>query len=107
MPHEGSFRTVTPDQMPACVCTAHPHGDDRKKYMIVAEETPDMVVFCCKRCSEITKTAVIQVRTMGNTRARAVWQEAEKRKRMDPKLLKMLMARKRPRVRYHREEESA
>jgi hypothetical protein len=93
--------------LPDCACTAHPPGTDKKRWMIVAEETSDMVVFCCKRCSEITKTAVIQVRTLGNTRNRAVYEEAERRKRMDPKLLKMLMARKRPRVRYRREDEQS
>ncbi len=94
---------MTPDDMPACVSTAHPSGDDRKKYMVVAEETPDMVVFCCRRCTEITHTAVIQVRTLGATRDRARYLSQQERRQMSPNLLRMLQARKRGGVRVEKE----
>lgn len=52
------------DKIPPCACTAHPSGEPLRKYMFVAEETPEYVVWCCQRCSEIARTPVIQVRTM-------------------------------------------
>jgi hypothetical protein len=97
---------MTPDEMPACRCTAHPAGDDRKKYMVIAECTSDFVVFCCKRCSEITKVAVIQVQTFGNLKKKAQYEAMQKRQRMDPELLRMIMARRRGRVRYRREDDA-
>lgn len=86
---------MTPDEMPACVCTAHPKGDDRKKYMVAVEETQDQVVFCCRRCTEITHTAVIQVRTLKRARDKARYEVSQQRKGLDPKLIAMLNARKR------------
>ena len=94
---------MTPDQMPACVCDAHPAGDDRKKYMYVAEERPEFVVFACKRCTEITRTPVIQVRSLSN-RDMAQHQVKHQRKQMDPKLLRMIHERKRGRILYRRED---
>ena len=86
---------MTPDEIPACVCSAHPAGDDKKKYMVVAEETRDHVVFACRRCSEITGTAVIQVRTLAYAREKARYEIREQRRDLDPKLMRMLNARKR------------
>jgi hypothetical protein len=97
---------MSDDTIPECRCTAHPAGTDKKRWMIVAECTSDVVVFCCKRCSEITHTAVIQVRTLGNTRDRARYKAAEERRQMDPRLLKMLMARKRGGTRIREEDKS-
>lgn len=62
---------MTCDDIPACVCDAHPAGDDKRKYMVVAEENAERVVFCCRRCTEITGTPVIQVRTTPRGRERA------------------------------------
>ena len=90
--------------IPACQCTAHPKGDDRRRYMFIAECTSDRVVFCCRRCSEIMHEAVIQVRTLGSTRDRARYEAQQQRKQMDPRLLKMLLARKRGGVRVREEE---
>jgi len=90
--------------IPACVCTAHPRGEDRSKYMFVAECTSEMVVFCCRRCSEIMHEAVIQVRTLGNTKERARWMAQQQRRQMDPRLRQMLMARKRGGVRVKEEQ---
>ena len=73
--------------------------------MFVAECTPEFVVFCCKRCSEIMRSAVIQVRTLGNTRERAKWLAQQQREKLPPGVLQMLKQRKRGRVMYHREEE--
>lgn len=86
---------MTQDQMPACQCSAHPSGDDRKRYMAVVEETRDHVVFCCRRCSEITHTAVIQVRTLKYARERARHTVSEQRRDLDPRLIRMMNARKR------------
>ena len=96
---------MTPDEMPACVCTAHPTGDDRRKYMVVAEETRDRVVFCCRRCSEITGTAVIQVRTLAHARDRAYRAIREQRRDFDPRLMRMLNARKRGGITIRKQEE--
>lgn len=93
------------NKIPECRCTAHPHGEDRTRWMFVAECTPEFVVFCCKRCSEIMRSAVIQVRTLGNTRERAKWLAQQQREKLPPEVLKMLKQRKRGRVMYHREEE--
>lgn len=95
---------MTSDSIPSCVCTAHPAGDDRKKYMVVAEETRDHVVFCCRRCSEITGTAVIQVRTLKHGKDAARYRVAEQRREITPKLRAMLEARKRGRVKYEEAE---
>jgi hypothetical protein len=81
--------------IPACACTAHPSGDDRKKYMVAVEETQDQVVWCCRRCTEITHTAVIQVRTLKRAREKARHEIAEQRRTMDPRLIQMLNRRKR------------
>ena len=91
--------------IPACVCTAHPSGEDRSKHMYVAECTSEFVTFCCKRCTEITHTAVVQVRTLKNAREKAQYEVQQRRKTMDPKLLKMLHARTKGRVNYRREED--
>ena len=95
---------MTLDEMPSCACNAHPAGEDKKKYMYVAECTRDFVVLCCKRCTEITRTPVIQVRTFGQLREKAVWEARQQRQRMDPELLRMIHERRRGRVRYKREE---
>jgi hypothetical protein len=97
---------MTPDETPACVCTAHPVGEDRRKWMVIAECTSEFVVFCCRRCSEITKVAVIQVQTFGNLRKKAVYEARMQRQRMDPELLKMIVARRRGRVKYRREDDN-
>ena len=68
--------------------------------MFIAECDSDKVVFCCKRCSEITHTAVIQVRTLARARDKARYEVAQQRRQMDPRLVKMLEQRKRGRVRY-------
>ena len=86
--------------IPPCVCSAHPRGEDRTKYMFIAECTADHVVFCCKRCSEIMHEAVIQVRTLARARDKARYEVAQQRRQMDPRLVEMLNARKRGRVRY-------
>jgi hypothetical protein len=91
---------MTSDKIPECACTAHPRGEDKRKYMVAVEETQFHVVWCCKRCTEITHTAVIQVRTLAKGKARAQHAIAEQRRQMDPRLLRMLNARKRGRVRY-------
>jgi hypothetical protein len=91
---------MTPDDIPECACSAHPSGDDKKKYMVVAEETNTMIVWCCRRCTEITHTAVIQVRTLRRGREMAQHAIAEQRRAMDPRLLRLLMERKRGRIRY-------
>jgi hypothetical protein len=97
---------MTSDDIPACACSAHPPEDDRKKYMLAVEEDAEKIVWCCRRCTEITHVAVIQVRTLPRGVARARYVTDEQRRRMDPQLLRMLMARKRGRVRYQREEET-
>lgn len=86
---------MTSDDIPACACSAHPRGDDLRKYMVAVEETPDHVVWCCRRCTEIAHTPVIQVRTLRRGREKAQHAIAEQRRAMDPRLLRMLMARKR------------
>jgi len=86
---------MTPDDIPSCVCTAHPKGDDLKKYMVVVEETPEHVVWCCQRCTEISHVSTIQVRTLKRGREKAAHAVAERRRTMDPRLLRMLHARKR------------
>jgi hypothetical protein len=88
------------DSIPACVCSIHPKGEDRSKYMFVAECTSQFVVFCCRRCSEISHEAVIQVRTLRSARDKARYEVAQQRRQMDPRLLRMLEQRKRGRVRY-------
>lgn len=63
---------MTPDALPRCVCTAHPPGDrSGRRWMKVAEESAERVVFVCERCTEICRTAVIQVRTLPKGMARA------------------------------------
>jgi hypothetical protein len=98
---------MSDDKIPACVCTAHPKGEDRLKYMFVAECTNEFVTFCCKRCSEITHTAVVQVRTLKYAREKAAYEVAKKREGLDPKLIAMLNARTRGRVKYQPKEEHA
>lgn len=97
---------MTPADIPACVCSAHPPGDDRKKFMVAVEEDSDKVVWCCRRCTEITHVAVIQVRTLPRGIARARYVTDEQRRHMDPRLLRMLMARKRGGVRVREMEEA-
>ncbi len=96
---------MTPDDIPACVCTAHPRGDDLRKYMVAVEETRERVVWCCRRCTEITGTAVIQVRTLAYARDRARYAVAQQRRTMDPRLLRMLAARKRGGIRVRKEDQ--
>lgn len=98
---------MTPDDVPSCACSAHPTGDDKKKYMVAVEETADQVVWCCRRCTEITHTAVIQVRTLPRGQAVARHSIAEQRRAMDPRLLKMLAARKRGGMRVREEDKHA
>jgi hypothetical protein len=86
---------MTEDDIPSCACTAHPKGDDLKKYMVAVEETQEQVVWCCRRCTEITHTAVIQVRTLKKGRERAQHAIAEQRRNLDPRLIQMLNRRKR------------
>ena len=95
---------MTTNDIPACACTAHPRGEDKRKYMHAVEETPNYVVWCCRRCTEITHTAVIQVRTLKRGRDEARHRIAEQRRQMDPRLLRMLEQRKRGRVRYKEAE---
>ena len=97
---------MTPDDYPPCVCSIHPRGEDRRKYMFVAECSADAVVFCCKRCSEMAREAVIQVRTLKHARDKAKYEIEQQRRYLPPELLKMLMARRRGRVRV-REESNA
>jgi len=82
-------------EIPACACDAHPKGDDKRKYMVAVEEDAEKVVWCCRRCTEITHTAVIQVRTLRQGREKAQHQIAEQRRNMDPRLIAMLNKRKR------------
>lgn len=86
---------MTPDEVPSCACTAHPAGDDKKKYMLAVEEDAEKVVWCCRRCTEITHTAVIQVRTLKRGREKAQYAIAEQRRNLDPGLIAMLNRRKR------------
>ena len=96
---------MTPDQMPRCVCTAHPPEDSSgRQWMRVAEERSDFVVFQCVRCTEITRTPVIQVRTL-SLRDQAQYATHQSRRQMDPRLLQMIEQRKRGRMRYRKEEE--
>lgn len=95
---------MTSEEVPACACTAHPAGDDKKKYMVAVEETQDQVVWCCRRCTEITHTAVIQVRTLPRGKEVARHSIAEQRRQMDPRLMKMLNARKRGGMRIREEK---
>lgn len=86
---------MTSDDIPACACTAHPKGDDRKQYMVAVEEDSEKVVWCCRRCTEITHTAVIQVRTLKRGREKAQHAITEQRRGLDEKLIQMLNRRKR------------
>ena len=86
---------MTESDIPACACTAHPKGDDLKKYMVAVEETSEQVVWCCRRCTEITHTAVIQVRTLKRGKDKARHAISEQRKNLDPRLIQMLNRRKR------------
>jgi hypothetical protein len=90
--------------IPPCACAGHPRGEDRTKYMFVAECTNQFVVFCCKRCSEIIHEAVIQVVMLKHARDKAKYEIEQQRRQMDPRLVKMLNARKRGRVRFHDKE---
>jgi hypothetical protein len=90
---------VTEDDIPQCACTAHPAGDDRRKYMVAVEEDATKVVWCCRRCTEITHTAVIQVRTLRRGREMAQHRIAEQRRNLDPRLVELLNRRVRGRTR--------
>jgi hypothetical protein len=96
---------MTPEDIPACVCTAHPAGDDRRKYMKAVEESASHVVWCCVRCTEITHTAVIQVRTFGPMREMARAVVRKQRAQLPPEVLRLLEARKKPRIKYRREDD--
>lgn len=89
---------MTSEDVPSCACTAHPKGDDKKKFMVAVEETQEHVVWCCRRCTEITRTAVIQVRTLPKGKARAKYQVDEKRRNIDPRLLELLHKRTKGRI---------
>jgi len=65
------------DKVPACRCTAHPPHEDKKKYMYVAKEESDYVVWCCKRCTEISKVPTIQVSYLPKGVAKAAFHNAE------------------------------
>lgn len=91
---------MTPADYPACVCSLHPPHEDRRKYMFVAE-CSDVVVFCCRRCSEIARDAVIQVRTLKHARDKAKWKVEQQRRHLPPELLKMLISRQRGRVKVN------
>lgn len=95
---------MSSDSVPSCACTAHPSSDDKKKYMVVVECTDDHVVFCCRRCTEITHTAVIQVRSLKRARQKAQYAISEQRRQLDPKLIRMLAARKKGGVRVREDE---
>ena len=90
--------------MPPCVCTAHPSGTNRREWMFVAEENTEFVVFCCRRCSEITRTPVIQVRTLDRLQGRVREQNrSEGRDRGKEEILRQLhrmQRRRQPVVRY-------
>ena len=86
---------MSDDKIPACVCTAHPPGDDRRKYMRVAECNSEFVTFCCQRCTEITGVATVQVRTLKYARERAAYIVRQQRQSLDPRVMRMLAARKR------------
>lgn len=53
--------TFTEDKVPACRCTAHPSHESKRRWMKVVKEEPDYVVWCCQRCTEISKVPTIQV----------------------------------------------
>jgi|SRR5271170_1664967 len=86
---------MTSEDIPSCACTAHPKEDDRKKYMVVVEETKDQVVWCCRRCTEICHTAVIQVRSLKRSVEKAKYAISEERRNLDPRLIAMLNKRRR------------
>jgi hypothetical protein len=95
---------VTPSEYPPCACSIHPGGEDRRKYMFVAECSQDYVVFCCKRCSEIAREAVIQVRALKHARDKAQYEIEQQRRQLPPELLRMLLTRKRGGVRVREEQ---
>lgn len=98
---------MTPDDYPPCACTLHPSGTDRRQWMFVAECNTEVVVFCCKRCSEIAREAVIQVRTLKHAREKAKYEVEQQRRSMPPELLRMLMSRRKGRVRMSEEKANA
>ena len=59
------------DRIPACRCTAHPMHEDRRRYMVVVREERDYVVWCCRRCTEISHVSTIQVQILAYGKARA------------------------------------
>jgi hypothetical protein len=59
------------DLIPPCRSTAHPAHQDRRKYMFVAKEDAEHVVWCCRRCTEIVGSPAIQVRVLPRGRERA------------------------------------
>lgn len=96
------YAPVTQSEYPPCACSIHPSGEDKRKYMYVAECTQEFVVFCCKRCSEMARTAVIQVRTLKSTRDKAKYLAEQDRKSLPPQVRAMLNKRVKGRVRYER-----
>ena len=82
---------MTPSEMPPCACTAHDLAD-RRSHMFVAEETAEFVVFCCRRCTEITRTPVIQVRTLDRAKRRARHERAVAHPQ-EPAIKRMVAAR--------------
>lgn len=98
-----SFRE---DIVPECRSTAHPPHTDRRRWMKVVREEPDYVVWCCQRCTEITKVYAIQVQILPRGKARGLHalgrQEAEKHRQPAPRL--QLPASVRTEVRTEKED---
>jgi hypothetical protein len=61
------------DVVPPCRSSAHPLHTDRRQWMEVIKEDAEYVVWCCRRCSEITGNAAIQVRVLPRGQARAAY----------------------------------
>lgn len=84
----------TEDKVPACRCSAHPAHADKRRWMKVVREEADYVVWCCQRCTEISRVPTIQVQFTPRGRAKAQYEgvENEREKR------RLLGSGKRPRV---------
>lgn len=67
------------DKIPACRCTAHPSGEDKRKWMKVVKTTDDHVVWCCTRCTEIAKVPTIQVFVLPKGKEKAQYLAAAER----------------------------
>jgi hypothetical protein len=62
----------TEDRIPECRSSAHPLHTNKRQWMVVIREDREFVVWCCRRCSEITHSYAIQVQVLppGQERAR-------------------------------------